>query len=98
MVLVLGGIAAQASRRVETADDFRALGFDALDRRGQFFGLQRGRLQQQRAKCGAQAQVQQVAVEGHSGFLAGAGTAEGVLGGPKFSRARARLASDNSPR
>ncbi len=88
-VLVLRGITAQAVGGVELADDFRALGLDFLDRIGQLFGLHRWQVQQ----GSTEAQGQQVAEAGHGSFL------EEVTGTvSKFSSARARLASDNSPR
>ncbi|CAI8699666.1 hypothetical protein EMIT0P44_100009 [Pseudomonas sp. IT-P44] len=93
-VLVLRGITAQAIGRIELADDFRALGFDLLDCFGQLFGsLYRRQVQQ----GGAQGQRQQVAEAGHGSFLEEVDGVAG-FGVSKFSRARARLASDSSPR
>lgn len=90
-VLVLRGVTAQAVWCVELADDFCALGFYFLDRFRQFFGSLREWQVQQGS---AQGQRQQVAEAGHGSFL------EEVAepGRSKFSRARARLASDSSPR
>ncbi|CAI8953723.1 hypothetical protein EMIT0P395_60038 [Pseudomonas sp. IT-P395] len=98
-VLILRRITAQTVGRIELADDFRAFGFDLFDRRRQFFsGLHRRQVQQ----GGAQSQRQQVAEAGHGSFLAEvAGAVAGFefgVGVSKFSRARARLALDNSPR
>ncbi|MNK65350.1 hypothetical protein D3C87_846430 [compost metagenome] len=98
-ILILRRIPAQAIGGVELADDFRAFGFDLLDRRGQFFSsLHRRQVQQ----GGAQSQRQQVAEAGHGSFLAEvAGAVAGFefgVGVAKFSSARARLALDSSPR
>ncbi|MNG17649.1 hypothetical protein D3C84_1016490 [compost metagenome] len=93
-VLVLRRIAAQTVGGIELADDFRTFGFDLFDRFGQFFGsLHRRQVQQ----GGTQGQCQQVAEAGHGGFLEEVADVAG-LEVSKLSRARARLASDNSPR
>ncbi|MNT74785.1 hypothetical protein D3C72_2136320 [compost metagenome] len=89
-------VTAQAVRRVEGTDDFCALGFDLLDRCRQFFGLEQRGLRQ----CGGDGdgQGQQVAEAGHGVFLVAEWGVVDESGVSKFSRARARLASDNSPR
>lgn len=92
-VLVLRCITAQTIRRIEGADNFGALGFDLLDCFRQFFGLYRRQVQQ----GSTQGKCQQVAEAEHGNFLEGVAEVAG-FGVSKCSRARARLASESSPR